>query len=496
MDEQQLRTGDFARPLTLNQCHRCAGAIHGALCMVAGAVFHFGCLNDEQQQQVVGQGTHFGSPRLCSAVAQPALCQQLAANSVRCVATERRKWRGLLPSPACTSVVLAYKATAIVQKLNLADMQALGAMLLEFSGRWVEMALCPHLSIVHKKILEVLPAESMASVIREFVGQAVRVACDEHGFRAVSRFVGRHPRLPECRALVGELAGQVDGVVSSKYGRGAVLWVISKCYPDQPECCALVEKLLGKLKDDVCERSVLMCLEACCMEHGGDSVKHRIVRCLSESFENLLRVAQEAVLTLASAVLRHCSADLVRELCGSVTRYIIDVTATQLGCQLYLSFCLDWRSRQEAEAMLTWHSHSSQLMHLRPYSRALMVQVLGEEAVSDALQNMPVLVLRAYVDSGSSLSASAPVHSSTLFSWHVCDMHLVTLGGVDRCQVPVASEAPLTAVYEQLVNEHCAGRLGVGLGLGRIDAVLPGGRLLSQASSEETVRSAFGHGPP
>ena len=45
-------------------------------------------------------------------------------------------------------------------------------------------------------------------------------------------------------------------------------------------------------------------------------------------------------------------------------------------------------------------------------------------------------------------------------------------------------------VYNWLMVEHRARRLGAGAW--RVDAVLPGGRLLSEASLEETVTNAFG----
>ena len=82
---------------------------------------------------------------------------------------------------------------------------------------------------------------------------------------------------------------------------------------------------------------------------------------------------------------------------------------------------------------------------------------------------LPTLLLQASVDAGS--------------------MHFVTFSGEDRCQITVAPDAPLTGVRDWLLTEHRLGRLG--LGLGRVDAALPGGRLLSETPAEETVQTAF-----
>ena len=69
-------------------------------------------------------------------------------------------------------------------------------------------------------------------------------------------------------------------------------------------------------------------------------------------------------------------------------------------------------------------------------------------------------------------------------------MCFVTVGGLHRCRITVAPDAPLAGVYDWLRLEHRAGRLG--LGVGRVDVALPGGKLLSEATTEATVQSAFG----
>ncbi|CAK0881885.1 unnamed protein product [Prorocentrum cordatum] len=68
-------------------------------------------------------------------------------------------------------------------------------------------------------------------------------------------------------------------------------------------------------------------------------------------------------------------------------------------------------------------------------------------------------------------------------------VRFLTLGGVERCWVRAAPGAPLAGVRDWLAGELGAGRLGPGLG--RADAALPGGRLLSGASAGETVADAF-----
>ncbi|CAK0907181.1 unnamed protein product, partial [Prorocentrum cordatum] len=86
---------------------------------------------------------------------------------------------------------------------------------------------------------------------------------------------------------------------------------------------------------------------------------------------------------------------------------------------------------------------------------------------------LPTLLLQARLEGGS-----------------VC---FVTLGGAERCRVPWAGPAArLEDVYGQLTEARRAGRMGTGAW--GVDAVLPDGRLISRASAEETVASAFGAG--
>ena len=72
-------------------------------------------------------------------------------------------------------------------------------------------------------------------------------------------------------------------------------------------------------------------------------------------------------------------------------------------------------------------------------------------------------------------------------------MRFVSFGGAERCQVGVEPPAPLSGVRDALAADHRAGRLGPGFG--RVDAVLPGGGLLSRALATETVAGAFGLPP-
>ncbi|CAK0887599.1 unnamed protein product, partial [Prorocentrum cordatum] len=64
-------------------------------------------------------------------------------------------------------------------------------------------------------------------------------------------------------------------------------------------------------------------------------------------------------------------------------------------------------------------------------------------------------------------------------------LRFLTLGGVERCRLLAAPGALLADVHHQLLAEHAAGRLGPGFD--HVDAVLPGGLLLSEASVDETV---------
>ncbi|CAK0899176.1 unnamed protein product [Prorocentrum cordatum] len=68
-------------------------------------------------------------------------------------------------------------------------------------------------------------------------------------------------------------------------------------------------------------------------------------------------------------------------------------------------------------------------------------------------------------------------------------MRFMTFGGAERSRSWAGPGARLADIYEQLLADHRAGRLGPGAW--RVDAVLPGGRLLSSAAAEEIVAEAF-----
>ena len=67
---------------------------------------------------------------------------------------------------------------------------------------------------------------------------------------------------------------------------------------------------------------------------------------------------------------------------------------------------------------------------------------------------------------------------------------LWTLGGEERHRLGAAPGALLADVRALLAADCRAGRLGPGVA--RVDALLPGGRLLSAAPAGETVAAAFG----
>ncbi|CAK0832031.1 unnamed protein product [Prorocentrum cordatum] len=67
-------------------------------------------------------------------------------------------------------------------------------------------------------------------------------------------------------------------------------------------------------------------------------------------------------------------------------------------------------------------------------------------------------------------------------------VHFLTFGGAERRTVQVGRTASLAEVYDQLLADQRAGRLGPGVW--RVDAILPDGRLLSSVSAEATAASA------
>ena len=68
-------------------------------------------------------------------------------------------------------------------------------------------------------------------------------------------------------------------------------------------------------------------------------------------------------------------------------------------------------------------------------------------------------------------------------------MRFVTFGGVERFRLVAGPTDRIAAATGQLAAAHRAG--GLGPGVARVDAVLPGGRLLSTVPAEETVEDAF-----
>ena len=67
-------------------------------------------------------------------------------------------------------------------------------------------------------------------------------------------------------------------------------------------------------------------------------------------------------------------------------------------------------------------------------------------------------------------------------------MRFTTFGGEERGRTWAGPAARLTDIYAHLTAEHRLGKLGHGAD--KVDAILPGGRLLSSATAEETVTSA------
>ena len=73
-------------------------------------------------------------------------------------------------------------------------------------------------------------------------------------------------------------------------------------------------------------------------------------------------------------------------------------------------------------------------------------------------------------------------------------IRFVTFGRLERYRLSARPTSRLADIYDQLMNEYCAGTLSPGVA--RVEAVLPEGRLFSSASAEETVESVFGTAPP
>ena len=73
-------------------------------------------------------------------------------------------------------------------------------------------------------------------------------------------------------------------------------------------------------------------------------------------------------------------------------------------------------------------------------------------------------------------------------------MRFLTFSGAECFSTRARAAARLADMYDWLMARRRADRLGPKIG--RVDAVLPGGRLLSGASAEEAVACAFEPGPP
>jgi len=71
-------------------------------------------------------------------------------------------------------------------------------------------------------------------------------------------------------------------------------------------------------------------------------------------------------------------------------------------------------------------------------------------------------------------------------------MRFVTFGGIESFRTGAGPADRLADIFEQLMAGHRAGTFGHGAA--QVDAVLPGGQLLSGVRAGETVASVFGAG--
>jgi hypothetical protein len=70
------------------------------------------------------------------------------------------------------------------------------------------------------------------------------------------------------------------------------------------------------------------------------------------------------------------------------------------------------------------------------------------------------------------------------------EIQFLTMSGEECYRIRVTPSTLLADIYEQLTADHRAG--GLGLGAALVDAVLPGGQLLSGVGAAGTVASIFG----
>ena len=68
-------------------------------------------------------------------------------------------------------------------------------------------------------------------------------------------------------------------------------------------------------------------------------------------------------------------------------------------------------------------------------------------------------------------------------------MRFLTLSGEERWKIDVSPDTPLVNIMKLFMVAWHAGELGVRVG--RVEAILPGGKLLSDAGAEETVEGVF-----
>jgi hypothetical protein len=201
----------------------------------------------------------------------------------------------------------------------------------------LEMVESPHANYVAQEMFKVVPAERLGAVIREFEGRAERTARHRYG----------------CRVLVR---------------------LFAHCLK-QPESAGLVDALLSKA-GDLCHHTFAHHVIEAILEHTDDDQhKHCVYRAVSA---NVLGFAQHYHGShVLKAAITHCSVADVRSLRESLTKHIVEVTATRIGCHLYQELCDHPRVRLDGVAARV--GPAAPLCE-RTESRKLVRRVLGEQA--------------------------------------------------------------------------------------------------------------------
>jgi pumilio RNA-binding family len=126
---------------------------------------------------------------------------------------------------------LAFDASAcrVVQKaIEFGEEEEVLSLSLELQGRVREAIRSPHANHVVQKMVEVMPASSLAFIVEEIIGAGAEFARHRYGCRVLCRLVQRHGEASVVRMdeLIGELLSDASDLARHTFGHHVIEMVL------------------------------------------------------------------------------------------------------------------------------------------------------------------------------------------------------------------------------------------------------------------------------